>query len=439
VTEQNRHAIQRISVHGLGKLGSVVAGSLASRGFDVVGVDVNPAFVEKVAGREAPVEEPGLQELFDASEGRLTATLDACAAVRSSDASFLVVPTPSEGDGSYSLRFAERACQEIGEGLREKGGYHLVTMKSTVLPGNCEAALIPALERASGKGCGRDFGFAYNPEFIALGSVVRNLFHPDLILVGATDAAVARLVQEVYDRVLGFDAPLEHMNVVNAELAKLAVNTYVTMKITYANSLARLCEGLPGGDVDVVTAALGRDARIGAKYLKGGLGFGGPCFPRDNRALLFQSRKLGVSFHLAEATDATNLDPARHVARMALQAVPAAGRVAVLGLSYKPDTPVVDHSQGIFIARLLKESGLEVTVYDPQALGAARGELGEGFEYAESATAAVEGQHAVVLATRWPEFRALHFEDAQAVFDCWGELSAEQAQGRVRLGVGPRI
>ena len=311
-------------------------------------------------------------------------------------------------------------------------------MKSTVLPGDCEEALIPALERASGRRCGPEFGFAYNPEFIALGSVVRNLFHPDLILVGATDPGVSRLVQGIYERVLGDDPPLAHMNVVNAELTKLAVNTYVTMKITYANSLARVCERLPGGDVDVVTEALGRVTRIGGKYLKGGLGFGGPCFPRDNGALLFQSRKLGVAFHLAEATDATNLDPARHVSRLVREAVPAGGRVAILGLSYKPFTPVIDHSQGIFIARLLAEDGLAVTVYDPEALEAARQELGDGFKFAESAAAAVDGQHAVVLATPWPEFRELRYGATQPVFDCWGELGLGQAPGRVRLGVGPQ-
>ncbi|MCG8592439.1 MAG: nucleotide sugar dehydrogenase [Proteobacteria bacterium] len=430
-------AVENISVHGLGKLGSVVAGTLASRGFNVIGVDVSAISVEKVARREAPVLEPGLQELFDLSEGRIGATLDGREAVLASDASLLVVPTPSDGDGSYSLRFALNACSEIGRALREKDGYHLVVMKSTVLPGACEGELIPRLEQESGKRCGEDFGFVYNPEFIALGNVVRNLLYPDMVLVGASDEVAARLVEGIYERVLETEPPLEHMNIVNAELAKLAVNTYVTMKITYANSLARLCEKLPGGDVDVVTRALGRDTRIGAKYLKGGLGFGGPCFPRDNRALLFQARKLGAPFQLAEATDATNEDPARHVAHMACDAVGEGGRVAVLGLSYKPDTPVVERSQGVFVAKLLKQSGLEVTVYDPMALEGARAELGDGFKYAESSDAAIEGKDAVVLATPWPEFAKLGYQAEQVVFDCWGVLTREQAPGLVRLGVGP--
>ena len=260
----------------------------------------------------------------------------------------------------------------------------------------------------------------------------------DMVIVGSCDQSAAGLVQGIYERVLDEAPPIEHMNVVNAELAKLAVNTFVTMKITYANSLARICEQLPGADADTVTTAIGRDTRIGRKYLKGGLGFGGPCFPRDNRALLFQARKLGVPFDLAEATDATNLDPARRVARMACEAVPPGAEIAVLGLSYKPDTGVIDQSQGMFIARLLSEQGLKVTVYDPQALSAARNKLGEAFDYAESAQAAIDDKSVVILATPWPEFRSLAYAPGVTVIDCWGELTAEQAPGRVRLGLGPR-
>lgn len=433
-------SVPRISVFGLGKLGAVVAGSHASRGFQVIGVDVNPVHVEKVDRCEPPVPEPGIEALYAASRGRLRATDDARRAVMESDVSLLVVPTPSEPDGSYSVKYAVRVCERIGAALAEKDGYHVVAMKSTVLPGQSQEELIPVLERASGKRCGEDFGYCYNPEFIALGSVVHNIFHPDLCLLGETDARAGDVIEGLYRRILDDEPPLARMNVVNAEIAKLAVNTYVTMKITYANSLARVCERLEGGDVDTVTAAIGRDSRIGPRYLKGGLGFGGPCFPRDNRALLSLARRLGVPFHLAESTDATNLDPARAVVDRVAERVPAAGRVGVLGLSYKPDTPVVDHSQGLFIADELARRGFQVTAYDPMAMDAARQELADRVAYADSAQGAVDDQDAVVIATPWSEFEKLDYDGAARaralVVDCWGMLPKHDGEFRVRIGMG---
>jgi len=433
--------VNRISVFGLGKLGSVIAACHASRGFHVIGVDVVPEVVARVARCEPPVQEPGLAELYERSAGRLTATDDVVETVHASDVSLLVVPTPSHEDGSYDVRAAVRVCERIGEALARKDGYHLVVMKSTVLPGDCERELVPALEKASGRRVGKNLGFCYSPEFIALGSVVRNLQHPDLVLVGESDSRAGDLTEAIYRRVIDHEPPLARMSVVNAEIAKLAVNTYVTMKITFANSLARVCENFPGGDVDVVTDAIGRDSRIGGKYLRGGLGFGGPCFPRDNRALLSLARALGVPFHLAEATDATNLDPARSVVQRIAATVAAGAQVGVLGLSYKPDTPVVEHSQGVFIARELADRGFRVTAYDPLAIDAARPLLEDRVKFAESAQAAVDGREAVVIATPWPQFAQLGWssdpKSAPVVFDCWGLLEAHDGVGRVRLGAGP--
>lgn len=431
--------IERISVFGLGKLGAVVAGCHASQGFDVVGVDVNPASVSRVARCEPPVPEPGIEELYAESRGRLSATADGEAAVRASDCTMLVVPTPSLDDGSYDVRFAVAACETIGRALRSKDTWHLVVMKSTVLPGICDRELIPALERASGRRVGDGFGFCYNPEFIALGNIIRNIFYPDLALVGESDPDSGRLLEGIYGRLLKKEPPITRMNVVNAELTKIAVNTYVTTKISFANSLARICERLPGAHVDVVTDALGRDSRIGAKYLRGGLGYAGPCFPRDNRALLSLGRELGVPFHIAEATDASNLAPAHRVVEMVRERFAPGSRVSVLGLSYKPDTPVVEQSQGVLIAQLLLGAGYPVTVYDPMAMDAARGVLQDAVKYAESSQAALEAGDVVLLTTPWPQFASLEVEPggASVVIDCWGVLESRPGLEVLRLGVGP--
>lgn len=432
-----------ISVFGLGKLGAVIAGCYASRGFRVIGVDVDARRVEQCNRGVPPVQEPGIEDIYRRCGSRLAAMTDGGAAVQQSDATFLVVPTPSEPGGGYSLRYVLEVCRTVGEALREKEEYHLVVLKSTALPGSCDGEVLPALERWSGKRCGLEFGFCYNPEFIALGSVIHNLFNPDLVLIGESDPAAGERLQGMLSRFLGAARPTARMNLVNAELAKLVVNTYVTMKITYANLLARLCEKLPGGNVDVVTAALGLDSRIGAKYLKGGLGYGGPCFPRDNDALLCLARRLGVEFPLAEVTDRVNRGIPDHVADLVTSKVPAGGRVAILGLSYKPNTSVIDESQGVLIARLLAERGFDVTVYDPMAMNPARLILGDHIKYAESAQACVTRADVVLIATPWDEFRELDLASPgpkrPVVIDCWGILDRTKlrAPSILRLGVHP--
>ena len=342
-----------ISVLGIGKLGAVVAGCHASRGFPVIGVDVNRHSVDSCNRGVPPIQEPGIEDLYRSCHGLLTATTDSASAVARSEATLICVPTPSDPDGGYSLRYVLEACKAIGDALRNKNSYHLVVLKSTVLPGSCDRDIIPTLEAWSGKRCGSDFGFCYNPEFIALGSVIRNIFNPDLVLIGESNETAGDWLVQIFGRLLSTKRQTARMNLVNAELAKLAVNSYVTMKISFANLLARLCERLPGGDVDVVTGALGLDSRIGSKYLKGGLGYGGPCFPRDNEAMLCLADRLGVSFPLAMATDQANHEIAGHVADVVASKVPIGSRVGILGLSYKPNTPVIEESQGVLIAQIL--------------------------------------------------------------------------------------
>ena len=435
------HYGRTISVFGLGKLGAVIAGCYASRGFHVVGVDVDQKCVESCKLGVPRIQEPGLEELYASGRERLTATTDGMAAVLASETTVIAVPTPSEPDGGYSLKYILATCAPIGEGLREKNKYHLVILKSTVLPGSCDNHIIPTLETRSGKRCGVDFGFCYNPEFIALGSVIHNIFNPDLSLVGEHDSKAGDNLLAIYRHLLAGEAPIARMNLVNAELAKLAVNTYVTMKISFANLLAALCERLPGGNVDTVTTALGRDGRIGPKYLKGGLGFGGPCFPRDNAAMLSLSQRLGIPFPLASATDQANHEIPARIADLVASKTPAKGRIAILGLSYKADTPVIEESQAMMIADHLSKREFEISTYDPLAMQAAQRVLGKRVRFAESAQACVHGADVVLIATPWKQFKALAYQSDNPrkkaiIIDCWGLLdkTASDSATIIRLG-----
>jgi UDPglucose 6-dehydrogenase len=427
----------RVSVIGLGKLGSPLAAVIASQGHDVVGVDLNAEFVRALNEGRAPVLEPGLQELLDRCRPRLSAVGDVKAAVAQTELTHVIVPTPSGPDGRFSLRHVLATVPAIGAALREKSDFHVVSLTSTVMPGQTAGELVPALEAASGKKCGVDFGVCYNPEFIALGNVIAGLLYPDFVLVGESDPRSGQILEDFYRTVCERRPPVARMTFVNAELTKLSVNTFVTTKISYANMLAQICEALPGADVDVVTSALGLDTRIGSKYLRGATGYGGPCFPRDNVAFAALARQLGRPASLAEATDALNRGRVGDLEARVRSLLPADGTVGVLGLSYKPATPVIEESQSVELARRLAAAGVRVIVYDPAAMPSARAVLEDRVTYAGSTSECARAADVLVIATPWDEFRDLDPACIQAgaiVLDCW-RILPEARFGQVRRAV----
>lgn len=396
-----------ISVVGLGKLGSVLAGVMADRGHEVVGVDIDPAFVAAINQGRAPVREPGLDEMIARNAARLSATADVQDAILRTGITFVVVPTPSGPDATFSLKYVLNAAEPIALALRAKSTYHLVVISSTVMPGSTGGEIRELLERVSGRVCGRDFGLCYNPEFIALGSVIRDMSKPDMILIGESDPRAGELLENLYRTVCPNNPPVARMNFVNAELTKISVNTFVTTKISYANMLAEVCERVPGADAEVVASAIGLDTRIGRKYLKGAFGYGGPCFPRDNKAFARFAEMHQVEATLARATDQVNSRQVQRLAGRILDATADGARVAILGLSYKPDTEVTEQSQAVMLATALASAGCRVAVYDPAAMENARRVLDRSVEFAPSMEACVAGAAAVVIATAWDEFKNL--------------------------------
>jgi len=430
----------------LGKLGAPMAAVMASKGHTVVGVDLSPGFVNAINQGRAPVNEPGLDELIRQNRERLSATTDCAEAVAQSDITFIIVPTPSEPDGSFSLRFVLAVGESIGQVLRAKQSYHLVVLSSTVMPGSTGGSLLPVLERSSGKRCGEDFGLCYNPEFIALGSVIHDMLNPDMVLIGEFDQRSGDIIESLHRGVCDSQPTIARMNFVNAELAKLSVNTFVTTKISYANMLAQVCETLPGADVNVVTRAIGADSRIGTRYLKGALGYGGPCFPRDNVAFSALARRHGVPASLAEATDVLNRRQVPRLAEMVLRRLPAGGTAGVAGLSYKPDTDVVEESQGLLLAKELLSRGVNVVVYDPAAMDNARPALVGRVRFANSFADCARLADVLAITTPWGEFQTLSPEmmgpvdgRPKTVIDCWRILrreSFEPAVDYLTLGLG---
>jgi UDPglucose 6-dehydrogenase len=411
-----------------------MAAVMAHKGHTVMGVDLDAATVEAVNAGKAPVNEPGLGEMIHLNHERLTASTEYEDAILSTEVTFIIVPTPSDPDGRFTMRYALAAAEKIGAALRKKKDWHLVVLSATVMPGSTGGVMLPALERHSGKKCGPDFGLCYNPEFIALGSVIRDMLNPDMILIGESDPRSGAILEEFYGGVCESGPRIRRMNYVNAELTKLSVNTFVTTKISYANMLAEVCETVPGADVDVVTTAIGSDSRIGPKYLKGALGYGGPCFPRDNEAFSALARANGVPALLAEATDQLNRRQVPRLAELILSNLPPGGTAGIMGLSYKANTPVIERSQGLALAKYVAEQGVPVVVYDPEAMENAKLELPDSVAYASSLAECAHAADVLAITTPWAEFRSLepaHLKPGEprpVVLDCWRLLSRKAFQ-----------
>jgi UDPglucose 6-dehydrogenase len=430
-----------IVVVGLGRLGAPLAAVLADSGHDVTGVDLDQAAVDSLAAGRAPVEETGLQEVLNRAKRRLRATTDASAAVRDADATFIIVPTPSRDDGSFALDFVEGAIASIGAGLRGSDRWHLVVVTSTVLPGSTSGPIRRALEEASDRRVGDSLGLCYGPEFIALGSVISDMTHPDFLLVGESDERAGDAFEKIALGICKNNPPVMRMNLVNAEIAKIAVNTFVTTKISYANMLAEICEQLDGADVDVVTDAIGLDSRIGRKYLRGATAYGGPCFPRDNAALASLARSVGVGPDIAEATDRINARQAGRLADLVMRHVSGrGGRVAIFGMSYKPRTAVIEVSTGVDLARELVRRGIRPMVWDPEALATASALLGSSVDVASEPSDA-RGSDVIVVTTPWGEFSGYGpaVYRGAVVVDCWRLIDPDRsaAAAVVYLGASP--
>ena len=430
-----------ISVIGLGKLGACIAASFAHKGFIVIGADVSAKTVELVNQGKAPVIEPQLSEMMAGAKDRLRATQDVAEAVAGSDVTLIVVPTPSTNEGGFSIDHVIEAAKSIGQGLKAKKGYHLVVLTSTVLPGSTEYGMIPVLERESGKKVDKDFGVCYSPEFIALGQVIKDFLNPEFLLIGEHDDRAGKMLTETYLAVCNNEPKIARMNLVNSELTKISVNSYVTMRISFANMVAAMTEQLPGGDVDIVTGALGLDTRIGSRYLKGAVAYGGPCFPRDNAALAYLAGQLGQSGALAEAVHAYNSASNAKLAERVLEVMPKGGSVAVLGLSYKPDSNVIEEAPGFLLAKSLVESSATVVVHDSMAMDAVHRVLGDKVKYATTVEEAIAGSDVVVITTPDKAYAAIDLASiprSTIVIDAW-RLLRKQAGDRpnyVGLGLG---
>jgi UDPglucose 6-dehydrogenase len=406
-----------ISVIGAGYVGLCTAVGFASKGYRVIASDVDPEKARKINQGIAPFHEPGLDERLKSSvqKGYLTCLVgETEPAVSKTDFTYVAVGTPSKRDGSIDLHSIEEASRGIGKALAKKESYHITIIKSTVVPGTTQNMVKPALEQESHKKCGVDFGLCMNPEFLRQGSAFKDTLNADRVVIGGFDKRSGDALESLHKEFYGAHLPpVIRTSLATAELIKYASNSFLATKISFINSIANICERIPGADVKTVAEGMGLDKRIGPLFLDAGLGYGGSCFPKDVKALVAQSEKLGYSPVLLETAEKVNeIQPMRAVEFCKRELGALEGkRIAILGLAFKPDTDDMREARVIPIIDQLIREGAKVTAYDPIAMSVAKTIFKNKIEYASSAIKCLRDADCCIIVTEWDEFKKLKPED----------------------------
>jgi UDPglucose 6-dehydrogenase len=402
----------KIAMIGTGYVGLVSGACFSEFGIDVVCVDKDQAKIDVLNRGECPIYEPGLENLVasNAAAGRLTFTTGLAAAVEGADAVFIAVGTPSRrGDGHADLSYVYAAVKEVAGALT---GYAVIVTKSTVPVGTgreVERIIREARPDA-------DFDVASNPEFLREGSAIDDFMHPDRVVIGTSNERAAHVLSEVYRPVFLLETPIVQTTLETAELIKYAANTFLATKITFINEIADLCESV-GADVQHVAHAIGLDGRIGSKFLHAGPGYGGSCFPKDTLALVRTARDAGAPIRIVETVVDIN---ERRKVQMSEKVIAACGgsvdgkTIAILGLTFKPNTDDMRDSPSLVVIPELQKAGAAIRAYDPQGMKEARELMGE-VTYCEGPYETMEGADALVIVTEWNAFRALDLKRVKSL------------------------
>ncbi|HVG09594.1 MAG TPA: UDP-glucose/GDP-mannose dehydrogenase family protein [Thermoanaerobaculia bacterium] len=401
-----------ICVVGTGYVGLVTGACLADFGMQVIGVDKDCGKIDRLSKGEIPIFEPGLGTLVkkNMEEGRLVFSTDLGPAIEEAQAVFIAVGTPPREDGSADLTFIREVAESIGAHLN---GYKVIVTKSTVPIGTGQMIEQIVREKAGGK---HRFAVVSNPEFLREGSAIDDFMHPDRVVIGTRDPKAAELMRDIYSPLAAADVPIIVTDVESAELIKYASNGFLATKISFINEVARICEAW-GANVEVVSKGMGMDSRIGPKFLNAGPGFGGSCFPKDTRAAAQIARDSNLRFKIIEAVVEVNDEvQARMLDKIgaALEGGISGKTVAVLGLSFKPNTDDVRESPALVIVRGLLAGGAGVRAYDPEAMDAFAYILkDDSIEYCKDAYDAADGADVLVIVTEWNQFRKLEVDRLQ--------------------------
>ena len=396
-----------ISIIGTGYVGLVSGACFAKLGNNVICVDIDEEIVNKINNGITPIFEKDLDKLLLEHKEKINATVDIKTAIEETDITFICVGTPSKQDGSIDLCYIKEAAIEIGKQLKHKNKFHVVVVKSTVLPGTTRDVVLPLIENYSDKKAGEGFGIAMNPEFLKEGVAIDDFLNPDRIVIGYYDSKSKETLKELYS---SFTCPIVQTSLSAAEMIKYASNSFLATKVSFANEIGNLCKTL-GIDSYEVAQGVGYDKRIGRSFLDSGIGWGGSCFPKDLKALTNWAEKQGEKTYLINsAIEVNDIQPLKLIELLKKHIPNLNGKtIGILGLAFKPNTDDIRESRAIPIVKKLIKENTTIKVYDPKAMENFK-KIFPNIIYCSKPKDVLESD-AVLITTRWAEFKKLDFKE----------------------------
>ncbi len=404
-----------VSIIGLGKLGASMMGCFSSKNIEVLGYDNNPKVVNLVKKGKSPVDETGLEDLIKKYKKNILVTNNLKNLLDKTNITFIVVPTPTANDGSYDLKIIKKSLIKFSKLLKNKNKYHLIVLCSTVLPEDSENKLIPIIEKYSQKTFKKNFGFIYSPEFISLGNIISEYLNPEIVLIGSESEKDNKILSNIYKKLYS-PKKFKFMNLKEAELTKISVNSLMTAKISFSNMIGLFCLNMKNANSNLVLGSVKNFFENFKKGYKSGLGYGGPCLPRDNLALLYLNNKFGLNINMPKSIDQTNNSIPENLFNIFFKKIKNK-KILFIGISYKPLTSYYEKSQSILLLKKVSKNNV-VSVFDYNPITI---KFDSKIKIKKNITNAIKANDIIVLCHLDKRYKKLNLKDKK-VIDFWGQL-----------------
>ena len=395
----------KISVVGLGFVGLSLASVLASKGFNVIGLDVDVIKCKKISNGIVPFYEPDLKQVLKNGLKKNLEINNNFLSIKNSDIIFITVGTPQKSNGAIELTIIKKAIASVGKIISKSKKNPIIFIKSTVIPGTLENTLLPILEKESGKESGKEFGLISNPEFLQESTAIRDTKFPHVIVLGGTEKKYLKKAK-IFFNILHPNIPIIITNYQTSEMIKYANNSFLATKISFINQISSICQNIPGANVDDIAKAIGLDSRIGKLFLNAGPGYGGSCLPKDVKAIMNFSLKTGTTPLFLEAVEKINEQQIVNIMKLIEKNCGnlKGKNIAILGLAFKPNTDDIRDSISLKIIKILLKKHVIITVHDPMAIENVKKIFKNKINYASSITNVLKNSHCGIIMTAWPEY-----------------------------------
>ena len=435
----------KIAVVGLGFVGLSLASVLASKGDNVVGIDIDAEKCKKISNGISPFFEPDLEKTLRTGLKKKLITSDDFSLIKYCDMIFVTVGTPQKLNGAIELSMIKEAITSIGRIIAKSKNSPIILIKSTVTPGTMQNIILPILEKRSGKKAGRDFGLISNPEFLQESSAIKDTKLPHVIVLGGYQTRFMKKTKNFFSK-LHPNVPIIITNHQTAEMIKYANNSFLATKISFINQLSNICQNIPGVNIDDIAKTIGSDPRIGDAFLNAGPGYGGSCLPKDMKALINFAEKVGINPTLLNAVEKTNQRQIESIISLMEKSLGtlALKRLTVLGTAFKPNTDDVRDSIAIELIKKLLKKKARITIYDPKAMRNTMKIFGKKIIYAKSITDALNNSQCIIMMTHWKQFEALNNNSIKRmkkkfIIDCRRILSKKELDAEYyAIGIGKK-